>query len=301
MSTNRECQRNSAWRAGMWSGKEPGGPPRGLSKELRGGQGLRRPTGHICESSGLPEDHELSPKSDNVRTTILARLLIAMRARMRAALISSILSVLLGCPPAVAQVVDTTPGIGTTSPPGMTAGTSVPPTGFGMGATELPSTGLSPVPTGSIGISGNGVACPTLASSSTGMSGNTTTYDGGGMTMGMPSPSGTTTVATCGTGSTSSTASSAMSTSTPGLGTPSGIPLGSVEIGNGGLSPVPTSPMPSPMPLITGASVYPSMMAAPTTYAPAISAPGPTTPPLGIGGPCQAIGSASPSLSTTGC
>jgi len=249
----------------------------------------------------LPEAHEISARSDNVKPTILAKALIAMRTRMRPALIPLTFSVLLGCPPAVAQMLGTTPGIGTTSPLGMTAGASVPPTGFGMGATELPSVGLSPIPTGSIGITGNGVACPSPASSSTGMAGTATTYDGGGMTMGMPLTGGMTTSATCDTSSTSSTASSGMMTPTPGRGSPSGIPMGSVEISNGGLSPVPVSPMPSLMPLVTGSSVYPSTMSAPTTYAPTISAPGPITPAMGIGAPCQGIGSSSPSLSPTGC
>jgi hypothetical protein len=79
---------------------------------------------------------------------------------MRPVLIASILAVLFGWDPAVAQMTDTVPAIGTTSPLGMTADMPGSPTGIPMGATELPSAGLSPLPAGSMAMTIDGVACP---------------------------------------------------------------------------------------------------------------------------------------------
>ena len=227
---------------------------------------------------------------------------MSMQARMRPALIASMLAVLLGCDPAVAQMGSAVPGIATTSPLGTTPGTPVPPTGDLMGATELPSAGLSPVPTASIGITGNGVACPAPASSSSGMSGSVSTYDGGGMTMGMPLPGSMASSGTCDTSSTGGAApSSAVSTSSPGGGSAAGIPMGSVEISNGGLSPVPVSPLPNPMPLVAGSGAYPAMSPTLGSSPPMISAPSTFTPAVGIGGPCAPIGTSVSSASSTGC
>ncbi len=263
------------------------------------------------------DEFNTSARSDNV-STILAEAPIAndpnsasrlalIRTRVRPALIAAILAVLIGCGPAVAQMENTTADIGTTSPLGMTAGTSVSPTGDGMGATELASPGLSPVPTNSIGITGIGVACPAPASSSAGLSGTGTTYDGGGMTMGTLMIGGTPTSGTCASGSAASPGSSAMSIASPGIASPAGIPLGSVETTDSGLSPVPVSPMPglipSPMPggMVAGSSAYPSLTAAPTTSAAIPSGSSAFTPAVGVGGPCAAIGTSVSSASSTGC
>jgi hypothetical protein len=228
------------------------------------------------------------------------RFLATMQARMRPALIASILA-MFACGPAVAQMTTTTPAIGATSPPGMTGATFVPQTGIPMGATELPSAGLSPP------LTGNGVAC--AASSSSGMSGSVSTYDGGGLTMGMPLP-GSPTSGACGTGLTAGVASSsATSTTSAGPGSTAGIPLGSVEISNGGLSPLPVNPIPvnpiavspiqNPMPPVAGFST--SM--APATVPPMVSAPTTFAPLTGIGGvPCNTTsGSISSLTSSTGC
>jgi len=217
---------------------------------------------------------------------------------IRRALIASILAIGFGCGPVAAQVADTVSGMGTTSPPGMTGATTVPPTGNAMGATELPSPGLSPLPVGSPGGIG-GVACPVQATSSSGLSSSGTTFDGGGMAMGMPLPGST---ANCSTSPTTGTASSsAMSTPSPGGASPVGIPLGSVETGNTGLSPMPVSPVPNPMPLVVGSAPYSSMVPAPTSSAPMVSAPNTFTPAVGVGGPCVATGSTVSSPSPTGC
>jgi hypothetical protein len=242
-----------------------------------------------------PQDPEaLQPVSRFKRD----RRFMSVPATVRQALIASILTIGFGCGPVVAQVADTVSGLGATSPPGMTGATTVPPTANAMGATELPSPGLSPLPAGSPGGIG-GVGCPMQATSSSGMSGSGTTFDGGGMAMGMPLPGST---ANCGTSPTTGTASSsAMSTPSPGGASPVGIPLGSVETGNTGLSPMPVSPVPNPMPLVAGLGPNSSMAPAPTPSAPMVPAPNTFTPAVGVGGPCVATGSTVSSSSPTGC
>jgi hypothetical protein len=132
-------------------------------------------------------------------------------------------------PPALAQV-SLTPTIGATSPLGMTPGSSVAPTGIPMGATQLASPGLSPLP------------CSTAGAPSTATSGSTTTFDGGGLGMGTGTsmPGSTAMSAPCG-GTAGSSASSIAATSpmTPGGAARAGIPLGSFEIGSAGVSPPP--------------------------------------------------------------
>src|ERR1700677_2053298 len=164
-------------------------------------------------TNGEPGTLEPAPPPVPWVRGLVHRCLVAMQPRMRRAMFASILAVLTGWNPAVAQMTDTVPAIGTTSPLGMTADTPVPLTGTPMGATELPSAGLSPLPAGSMAMTSDGVACPVQASSSPGMSGTATTFDGGGMAMGMPLPGSTATSGTCGTGSTAAAPSSAMSTS----------------------------------------------------------------------------------------
>jgi hypothetical protein len=223
------------------------------------------------------------------------RCLVAMQLRMRSVLVASILAALICWDPAVAQMTDTVPAIGTTSPLGMTADTPGSPAGIPMGATELPSAGLSPVPAGSTAMTSDGVACP-----SPGISSTATTFDGGGMAMGMPLPGGSATSGTCGTSSTAAAPSSAMATPSPGGARPAGIPLGSVEIGNAGLSPVPVGPVPGPMPLVAGSGTYMPAMPAPASSPPTISPPNTFSPSVEIGGPCTTVGATMPSPSS-GC
>lgn len=147
---------------------------------------------------------------------------------MRHELIAAMLIVLLGCHPVSAQVGvmgSPTPGMGATSPLGITPGLPVPPAGIPFGATELASPGVSPAPSDTTGMPGTGTSC-----SSSGTSGSTTNYDGGGMTMG---------TGTCGSGSGNSAPSmTATSPASPGGASKAGIPLGSVELGNAGISPL---------------------------------------------------------------
>jgi hypothetical protein len=223
------------------------------------------------------------------------RCLMAMQPRMRSVLIASILAAPICWVPAVAQMTNAVPAIGTTSPLGMTADTPGSPAGIPMGATELPSAGLSPVPAGSMTMTSDGVACPSPEISS-----SATTFDGGGMAMGMPLPGGSATSGTCGTSSTAAAPSSAMATPSPGGARPAGIPLGSVEIGNGGLSPEPVGPVPSPMPLVAGSGIFMPTMPAPAASPPTISPPNTFSPSVEIGGPCTTVG-ATMSSSSPGC
>ena len=181
-----------------------------------------------------------------------------------------------------------TPTIGATSPLGSaSSGSSVSPTGIPLGSTEITSAGVSPVPsnpTGTIAMPSGGMPCSTVGTSSSQMYGSGTTYDGGGISIansvpvtgvaagGMAaSPSmslgaGMSVVSPtlsasgmldtagmsgmCGSGSNSLTASSTPTSPTvPGGNPRTGIPLGSVEIGNLGVSssaPIPTMPVTVP-------------------------------------------------------
>ena len=181
----------------------------------------------------------------------------------------------------------------------------VPGTGIPFGATGLTSPGVSPAPAGPIGIAGLGTTCSAVGSSSlamsgtnmTGMSGTSTTNDGGGIGMGASSSGGS---ATCGTTSSNGVVSTVapMSPLASGGASPAGIPLGSFEINNLGVSPsvivpAPTLTLPTtitPLPSTMGASMFP-----PSTIG-ASMLPSPT---IGTGMPCPITGSSMPS--TTGC
>jgi hypothetical protein len=176
-------------------------------------------------------------------------------------LIAAMQAMLLGCTPVFAQVGgmgSQTPSIGATSPLGMAPSSQVVPTGIPMGATELTSPGVSPAPTGTIGMTGNGTTCPIIGSPSSGISGTNTNYDGGGMGVGTGSslPGSVATSGMCGTGVSGGTSTSAATSSAPPGGVArTGIPLGSVEIGNAGVSPSTVVPAPSPYPSTMGIGV----------------------------------------------
>ena len=162
-----------------------------------------------------------------------------MEITMKRELIAAILTVLLGSTPVFAQVGgigSPTPGMGLTSPLGMAPGLPVPPAGIPLGATELASPGISPVPSGMTGMTESDPSCSSVGTSSSG------SYDGGGIAVG----AGMSMSGTCGTDTGSSAASTiAAPTTSPGGASKAGIPLGSVEIGNAGTSPLvaaPTSP-----------------------------------------------------------
>ena len=169
---------------------------------------------------------------------------------MRRELIAASLATLLACNPVFAQVAgigSPMPGMGVTSPFGMSSGTagSVGPSGVPFGATELATPGLSPAPPSTLG-SGFTVCSAVVGAPSTASTG---LYDGGGLgtATGMsPTPMGTASAAsasTCNQASGSSNSSTLSSSSTPpgtsallGIGT---IPMGSTELGNAGVSPTP--------------------------------------------------------------
>jgi hypothetical protein len=168
---------------------------------------------------------------------------------------------------------------------------------------------------GTIALPGTGTACATSGGSSSGLIGSTDTYDGGGMAMGsattatsgtaqmagVPAPSavsidpgalptgGMSTTSAMGTvgvsgmcssesGSPATSPSTPMSTTptTPGGNPRTGLPLGSWEITNLGVSPFATIPTPGASPFVS--TVGPAMTT-PTTVplTPVITAPTPTT------------------------
>src|SRR5580704_18189798 len=133
-------------------------------------------------------------------------------------LIAAIATVLLGCGAAFSQIGmgSPTPGIAATSPLGMAAGSPVPPAGIPMGATELASPGLSPAAAATIGMTGNGTTCLTMGSPSSGISGSSTTFDGGGTGTGAGTSlaGGAAMSGACGTSSSSSASSSAATSPT---------------------------------------------------------------------------------------
>jgi hypothetical protein len=198
---------------------------------------------------------------------------------------------------AQAGMTTATPSLGLTSSFGMVPGESVGPNGLPLGASPGVSTipngliGTITVPSAS-----SGAACSTVATSPEGTFGSPTTYDGGGMagdttapataaTPGSPSmSSGTSSSAIsatsgvsttsgmlatsgltgmCGSGASSIAASSSPTTTTSstasGSGTRAGIPLGSYEIGNLGISAAPAVPTTNVSPLAGTANLAPTM------------------------------------------
>ena len=169
---------------------------------------------------------------------------------MRRELIVASLATLLGCNPVFAQVAgigSPMPGMGVTSPYGMSSATagSVGPTGLPLGATELATPGGSPAPPSTLG-SGFTVCSTVVGAPSTAATG---LYDGGGLgtATGMsPTAMGTTSAALA------STCNQATGSSNPGTLSPSGtppsssallgigpIPMGSTELNGAGVSPTP--------------------------------------------------------------
>src|SRR5450631_1658859 len=218
---------------------------------------------------------------------------------MRFSLIAAVIPALFVCNIAVAQVTGMatpTPTIGATSPLGIGTGSTVSPTGIPLGSTELATPGISPAPTYStstIAMPSNGTTCSTVGTAPSGMYGSTATYDGGGMAMGTATPataatsgmatssgmstssgiSATSGMSTtsgmmetsglsgmCGSGS-SSIASSSTPTSptTPGGAARTGIPLGSFEIGNLGVSSAAAVPTMSVSPTVGIVGPVPTM------------------------------------------
>src|ERR1700730_16154093 len=231
---------------------------------------------------------------------------------MKLSLIVTILPALLVCHGAMAQVsgiASPTPTLGATSPLGIGAGSTVSPAGIPLGSTEIASPGVSPAPTGvtgTISMPSSGTTCSTLGTSPSSMFGSTTSFDGGGMATGAVGPataatsgsmatSGMSTTSgmletsgmsgMCGSGS-SSIASSSTPTSTspttPGGGARTGIPLGSTEIGNLGLSSAAAVPTISVLPTTSslGTLMAPTMPVVASPPAPSSTTTGSTMPGL---------------------
>src|ERR1700722_14554225 len=171
-----------------------------------------------------------------------------MEATVRRELLAATLATLLGCNPVFAQVGgigSPTPGMGLTSPFGMSAaaGSAVGPTGVPLGATELATPGLSPAPPGTLG-SGLTI-CSAVVGAGSGSA--TGLFDGGGVSSSMsPTATGETNSASASAcnqasgagsaGTLQSTTASPSATAPLGIGT---IPLGSTDLGNAGVSPTP--------------------------------------------------------------
>jgi hypothetical protein len=138
-----------------------------------------------------------------------------------------------------------TPGIGATSPLGGVSGSPNSPLGIPLGATELSSPGLSPVPTAALG-------GDSTCSATSGMSGTNSIYDGGGIAVGGGANS-TPMSASCGANANGIAPSSPsqLSASPSGIAQP-GIPLGSFELSNAGVSPTIVIPTPQVQSAIGG-------------------------------------------------
>ena len=223
---------------------------------------------------------------------------------MRLPLIVAVIPALVLCNySARAQVTgmaSPTPSIAATSPLGLGPGSGGSQTGIPLGATEIASPGVSPAPgaTGAMSMPGSGTTCSTLGTSPSGMFGSTSSYDGGGMAVGGAAPATGATLGMsatpgmvqasgmsgmCGAGSSSMVSSSTPTSTptTPGGGARTGIPLGSIEIGNLGVSaatPVPMvigSPMVAPSPVIPVMPTVTSPSAVPSTTTSSFSCPTP--------------------------
>jgi hypothetical protein len=197
---------------------------------------------------------------------------------MRLPLIVAVIPALVLCnSAAMAQVTgmaSPTPSIEATSPLGLGTGAGVSQTGIPLGATEIASPGISPAPgaTGAMSMPGSGTTCSTLGASPSGMFGSTSSYDGGGIAVGSVAPAtGATSGMSampgmvqaagasgmCGAGSSgvvSSSTPTSTSPTTPGGGARTGIPLGSIEIGNLGVSTAAPVPMVSGSPMVVAPS-----------------------------------------------
>jgi hypothetical protein len=181
---------------------------------------------------------------------------------MTRVLMAATAAYLLTCGFASAQVGGTGPSpLGTTSPLGMTSplGTGpaapVPPTGIPLGTTELGSVGVSPTTSGTSPLSppttSSTATCAGINSTAGNLSGGSSTgasspasgslFDGGSLA---GTASGT--CAGIATGPTGGPASSASSPTGMGSTSPNGrvgIPMGSTELGVGGVSRRPLRPL----------------------------------------------------------
>jgi hypothetical protein len=182
------------------------------------------------------------------------------KTRLARLLLVTVVTVFVGCGSASAQVGTTAPApVGATSPLGIGSapalpqtGTSLGPAGVGSAAMTLPTVGISPLgsaatnntlPCSGSSLTGGdvfGTTSTASGASGTGMSASgtsTSVFDGGGNTPAGANP--------CAPMIESTPAQPAASASSPTASAPpagtgrSGIPMGSTELGGGGLSPPP--------------------------------------------------------------
>jgi multidrug efflux system membrane fusion protein len=176
-----------------------------------------------------------------------------MKTSMRRALTAAMAAMAFGAAPALAQSAmgAPTPGIAATSPLGMAGDSPVPPTGIPLGATELASPGISPEAGAAMGMPVNAAPCAADAAQTSGLSGAGATYDGGGVGMGVAMGAGmgsslptTSPTVACGAAVAGSPSPSSAAVSVLQGGMRTGIPLGSLEIDSGGVSPLLAVPVP---------------------------------------------------------
>jgi len=149
-------------------------------------------------------------------------------------------AILITCGSGHAQTSMSTPAIGTTSPLGVPGSSgSAGSAGIGLGATEIDSGGLSPLPGANCGASASYSGSGMSGSASTGSS----TYDGGGLALGS-SATGSTGCTTTSSGMAATGSASTMAPAGTSL-SGSGIGLGATELDSAGVSPLFTAPMPS--------------------------------------------------------
>ena len=126
--------------------------------------------------------------------------------------------------PAFAQAAVTpTPSLSATSPLGMGPTAPVGGAGIPLGATEVASPGVSPVPNASTGTVGN-AGCATVGTSASTMFGSTATFDGGGTSLGTVAPA------------TGSSPMSMAATSSSPMSTGFGVPATSAMVDTSGMS-----------------------------------------------------------------
>src|SRR5215475_11604856 len=261
------------------------------------------------------------------------------RMAVRLSLVAAVLPAVFVCSAALAQVsgiASPTPSMGATTPLGLGTGSKVSPTGIPLGSTEIASPGVSPAPTGvtgTVAVPSSGTPCSTVGISPTSMYGSTSSFDGGGMAMGtappataatsgasmssgMPATSGMSTTSgmldasgisgMCGAGSGSIASSStpaSTSPTTPGGSARTGIPLGSTEIGNLGVSSAASVPTLGVSPTVgnLGTSTIPTMptVSFPSALSSTTTATGTTV--TGTPGVCSSATTAGAALRPAGC
>ncbi|MEH2499670.1 hypothetical protein V1294_006149 [Bradyrhizobium sp. AZCC 1678] len=223
-------------------------------------------------------------------------------------MITTALALLCGQAFAQQAAVMPTPSLSTTSPLGMVPSAPVGGTGIPFGATEIASPGVSPAPISStIG----STVCSTIGTAPSTMFGSATTFDGGGVDVGTVTPQSTMstmpgmstsamsssgisptsalidtsgTQSMCGAGSNNLAASSTpTSPTTPGGVPRTGIPMGSTEIGNLGVSSAAMVPTITVGPTIsTIAPTIPTVPAVTLAAANTTAVAAPTDPITGI-------------------